>query len=45
MIGVELAVSCQMVYLSFALYDNPSFFSVALRSFSFVTGYRTLFFR
>ena len=44
MIGSELAVSCQMVYLSFALYARPSYLSVALRSFTLVTGCRTLFF-
>ena len=44
MVGVELAISFRMVYLSFALYSSPSFFSVSLRSFSLVTGYRTLFF-
>ena len=45
MIGAELAVSSQMVYLSFTLYARPSYLLVALRSFSLVTGYRTLFFR
>ena len=44
LIGAELAVSCQMVYLSFALYARPSYLSVALRSFTLVTGCRTLFF-
>ena len=45
MIGAELAVSSQMVYLSFALYADPSYISPSLRSFSLVTGCRTLFFR
>ena len=44
MIGAELAVSSQMVYLSFALYSSASYLSPALRSFSLVTGCRTLFF-
>jgi len=33
-----------MFYLSFALYPNPTYLSVAIRSFTLVTGYRTLFF-
>ena len=45
MVGAELAVSSQMVYLSFALYADPSYLSAALRSFSLVTGYRILFSR
>ena len=44
MVGAELAVSCQMVYLSFALYPSPSFLSLSLRSFTLVTSYRTIFF-
>ena len=44
MIGAELAVSSQMVYLSFALYARPSYLSAALRSFTLVTSCRTLFF-
>ena len=44
LIGAELAVPFQMVYLSFALYARPSYLSVALRSFTLVTGCRTLFF-
>ena len=44
MIGAELAVPFQVVYLSFALYARPSYLSVALRSFTLVAGCRTLFF-
>ncbi len=40
MIGAELLVSCQLVYLSYALYHNPTALIGAVRGFSLVTGYR-----
>ena len=45
MIGAEMAVCCQIVYTSFALYPNPTYLSRSGFSFRLVTGFRGLFFR
>lgn len=38
MIGPELLVACQMVYLSSCLYKKPSLFSLVINKFNLVTG-------
>jgi hypothetical protein len=43
MIGPELLVSCQMVYLSNCLYQHPSLFSLTIKSFPLITGGWSIF--
>jgi hypothetical protein len=44
MIGAEFIVSCQVIYFSFAYYEQPTFISSTIRSLQLVTGYRNMFY-
>ena len=35
----------QIVYFSYAFYQNPSFYSSSIKSYKYVTGYRSLFYQ
>jgi hypothetical protein len=44
MIGFELAITCQIVYFSYALHEQPSYLFGAVKAFKLVTGYHTMFY-